>query len=199
MGLVFGKITVETPKYEVLKSTPDYEIRKYPPHVVAEVTYDPSEMKGNKDGGFTVLANYIGALGTPQNSKPEKIAMTAPVITRTQPEKIEMTAPVVTKSGGDRKTVTMEFILPAKYSKAADAPRPLDERVVVREEGEQTFGVVRFSGVATDQVVNDKVETLKRSLERDGYKVVGDYSLARYNPPWTLPMYRTNEVMIPVE
>ncbi|KAJ8421032.1 hypothetical protein Cgig2_032144 [Carnegiea gigantea] len=199
MGLVFGKITVETPKYEVLKSTSDYEIRRYAPHVVAEVTYDPSEMKGNKDGGFTILANYIGALGTPQNSKPEKIAMTAPVITRTLPEKIDMTAPVVTKSCGDRQKVTMQFILPAKCSNAEAAPRPLGERVVIREEGAYTYGVVKFSGVATDQVVNDKVEKLKKSLERDGYKVAGDYLLARYNPPWTLPMYRTNEVMIPVE
>ncbi|KAL4338052.1 hypothetical protein S83_039338 [Arachis hypogaea] len=82
MGLIFGKIAVETPKYEVVKSTQDYEIRKYAPSVVAQVTYDPSlpQFKGNKDGGFMVLANYIGALGNPQNTEPEKIAMTAPVI-----------------------------------------------------------------------------------------------------------------------
>lgn len=200
MGLILGKITVETPKYEVVQSTADYEIRKYSPSVVAEVTYDPSQFKGNKDGGFSVLANYIGALGNPQNAKPEKIAMTAPVITKTpgsESEKIAMTAPVVTK--GDKNMVTMQFLLPAMYKRAEEAPKPLDERVVIREEGERKYGVVKFGGVATDKVVEEKVESLRKSLERDGHKVIGQFLLARYNPPWTLPVFRTNEVMIPVE
>ncbi|KAJ1411270.1 SOUL heme-binding protein [Sesbania bispinosa] len=205
MGMVFGKIGVETPKFEVIKSTTDYEIRKYPPSVVAEVTYDPSQFKGNKDGGFMVLANYIGALGNPQNTKPEKIAMTAPVITKDtvgSGEKIAMTAPVVTKAGEEgekNKMVTMQFILPSTYGKAEEAPKPTDERVVIREEGEKKYGVVKFGGVATDEVVKEKVKKLSMSLERDGFKVIGDFLLARYNPPWTIPAFRTNEVMIPVE
>lgn len=206
MGLILGKIKVETAKYEVIKSTADYEIRKYLSSVIAEVTYDPTQFKGNKDGGFTLLANYIGALGKPQNEKPEKIDMTAPVITKTSSsEQIAMTAPVVTKTGGsgeegENKTVTMQFILPSKYTKAEEVPKPLDERVVIREEGERKFGVVRFSGLTSDAVVKGKVENLKKCLERDGYKVTGEYELARYNPPWlTLPPLRTNEVMVPVE
>uniref|UniRef100_A0A251UNM3 Putative SOUL heme-binding family protein n=1 Tax=Helianthus annuus TaxID=4232 RepID=A0A251UNM3_HELAN len=173
MGMVLGKITVATPKFEVLHSTDDYEIRQYSPSVAAEVTYDPSELKGNKDGGFTILANYIGAMGNPRNTKTEKIDMTAPVITKA--EKIDMTAPVVTKESGER--VTMQFILPEKYTKAEEAP----------------------NGVANEAVVKEKVDKLKKDLERDGYKVAGEFVLARYNPPWTLPPFRTNEVMIPVE
>ncbi|KAG5060281.1 hypothetical protein JHK87_001310 [Glycine soja] len=213
MGLVFGKITVETAKYEVIKSTSEYEIRKYAPSVVAEVTYDPSQFKGNKDGGFMILANYIGAVGKPQNTKPEKIAMTAPVITKdsvggggSDGEKIAMTAPVVTKEGGGEgeegkrnKMVTMRFVLPAVYGKAEEAPKPTDERVVIREEGLRKYGVVKFGGVASEQVVRERVEKLRESLEKDGFKVVGDFLLGRYNPPWTIPAFRTNEVMIPVE
>lgn len=200
MGMVFGKICVETPKYQVLKSTADYEIRQYPPSVIAQVTYDPSVFKGDKDGGFSVLANYIGAFGKPQNTKPEKIAMTAPVITQqSTAEKIAMTAPVVTKEAGDAKTVTMQFLLPAKYQKAEEAPKPVDERVVIREEGGRKYGVVTFGGSASEQVVEDRVEKLKRALEKDGFKITGEYLLARFNPPWTLPAFRTNEVMIPVE
>ena len=199
MGLILGKITAETPKYEVVQSPADYEIRKYPPSVIAEVAYDPSQFKGDKDGGFSVLANYIGALGNPQNAKPEKIAMTAPVITKSpasESEKISMTAPVVTK--GDKNMVTMQFLLPAMYKRAEEAPKPLDERVMIGEEGERKYGVVKFGGVATDKV-DEKVENLWKSLERDGHKVIGQFLLARYNPPWTLPAFRTNEVMIPVE
>ncbi len=204
MGIMFGKIRVETPKYQVIKSLADYEIRKYEPSVIAEVTYDPSRFKGDKDGGFTVLVNYIGAFGNPQNTKPEKIAMTSPVITKTpgsMAEKIAMTTPVVTKDGGgeEEKRVTMQFLLPAKYQKAEEAPKPVDETVVIREEGERKYGVVKFGWVATEKVVVEKVKKLKESLERDGYKVIGEFLLARYNPPWTLPPFRTNEIMIPIE
>ncbi|MQL76607.1 hypothetical protein Taro_009002 [Colocasia esculenta] len=225
MGLVFGKIDVETPKYEVLHTCPDYEIRKYASSVVAQVTYDPAQMRGDRDGGFMVLANYIGALGNPQNTRSaEKIAMTAPVVTTNGPtaaagsEKIAMTAPVITTATAsapgapeeiamtapvvtsDREgMVTMQFVLPSKYRKAEEAPTPLDGRVVIREEGERTYGVVRFSGVATEKVVEEKVEKLRRSLERDGHQVAGQFLLGRYNPPWTLPPCRTNEVMLPIE
>ncbi|XP_058099514.1 heme-binding-like protein At3g10130, chloroplastic [Magnolia sinica] len=205
MGTIFGKIDVETPKFELLHSSPDYEIRKYPPSIVAQVTYSPSQLRGNRDGGFTILANYIGALGRPQNKKPEKIAMTAPVTTQTPKdttEKIAMTAPVIThgaSNGGDETMVTMQFVLPAKYQKVEEAPAPTDERVVIREEGERKYGVVRFGGVATDEVVKEKVEKLKKSLERDGHGVIGEFLLARYNPPWTLPAFRTNEIMLPIE
>lgn len=216
MGMVFGKIVVETPKYTVTKSGDGYEIREYPPAVAAELTYDPSEFKGDKDGGFQVLAKYIGVFGKPENEKPDKIAMTAPVITKegekiamTAPvitkesEKIEMTSPVVTKEGesseGGKKMVTMQFLLPSMYKKAEEAPRPTDERVVIREEGGRKYGVVKFSGTTGESVVNEKVKKLTSDLEKDGFKITGDFILARYNPPWTLPPFRTNEVMIPVE
>ncbi|CAN0926414.1 Heme-binding-like protein At3g10130, chloroplastic [Linum grandiflorum] len=199
MGMVLGRIAVEVPKYELIKSCAEYEIRKYGPSVAAQVTYDPSQFKGNKDGGFMVLANYIGALGNPQNAKPEKIAMTAPVIT--MGEKIDMTAPVVTtkQEGDNQNMMTMQFLLPEKYQKAEEAPKPLDERVVIKEVGERKYGVTQFSGVASDQVVAEKLEKLKMSLEKDGYKIIGEHLLARYNPPWTLPPFRTNEIMVPIE
>ncbi|KAJ4766920.1 SOUL heme-binding family protein [Rhynchospora pubera] len=95
--------------------------------------------------------------------------------------------------------ITMQFVLPSKYQNAEDAPKPADEQVVIKEEGEKKYGVVRFSGVATDKLVEEKVRKLKESLEKDGHKEVGDFLLARYNPPWTLPPLRTNEVMIPIE
>ncbi|PWA48127.1 heme-binding-like protein, chloroplastic [Artemisia annua] len=200
VGMVFGKIIVETPKYEVIKSTTDYEIRHYPPSVIAEITYDPAQMKGqDKDGGFSILANYIGVLGKPQNTTTQKIDMTSPVITK-KPEKIDMTSPVITQDhASDEGKVTMQFILPEKYKKAEEAPKPVDERVVIKEEGGRKYGVVKFSGIATNDVVSQKVEKMKKDLERDGVKIVGEYVLARYNPPWTLPPFRTNEIMIPVE
>ncbi|KAL1825608.1 hypothetical protein DCAR_0313783 [Daucus carota subsp. sativus] len=196
--LLLGKIIVETPKYELLKSTSNYEIRKYLPAVVAQVTYNPAQFDGDKDGGFKLLANYIGVFGNPLNKAPQKIAMTTPVITKAS-EKIQMTTPVVTKSSGGEDEIVMQFILPSKYTKAEDAPEPVDERVVIREERERKFGVVKFGGTATDEVVEEKVKDLKECLEKDGVRVIGEHLLARFNPTWTIARFKTNEVMIPVE
>ena len=71
MGTVLGRNGVETPKYEVISKAPYYEIIAYQPLVVAEVTYDPSEMKRGRDGGFMILPSYIGAVGNPCNIKLE--------------------------------------------------------------------------------------------------------------------------------
>lgn len=214
MGTVLGRISVETPKYEVISKGPDYEIREYQPSVVAEVTYDPSEMKRGRDGGFMILASYIGAVGNPCNIKPEsqtegeKIAMTAPVITHEsspQSQPIAMTAPVMTaeqstddESGHAKKLVTMQFVLPSDYT-MENVPRPTDPRVSVKEVPKKKYGVVTFSGVADDALVQTIVLKLRRSLEDGGYQVTGDFVLGRYNPPWTLPFLRTNEVMLPVK
>lgn len=237
MGLVLGKINVETPKYTVLGVGQDYEIREYGSNVVAEVSYDPTS-KGN-DGGFMILAAYIGALGKACNVKVEgqgktdadegeKIAMTAPVITQetgapadsekiamttpvftkegekiAESEKIAMTAPVLTEERLDatqvqKKMMVMQFVLPSKYT-MDNVPRPTNPLVVVKEVPSRKYGVLRFSGIADDKLVAKKLELLSKALEDAGYKVVGDYVLARYNPPWTIPFLRTNEVMLPVE
>jgi hypothetical protein len=201
MGLVVGRFSAETPKYEILKTTQNYVIRKYAPSLVAEITYDPSMFKGDKDGGFKVLVDYIGIFGKPQNTKTQKISMTSPVITKenkSSSEKIAMTVPVVTNE--KNKMVTMQFTLPSMYEKVEEVPKPIDERVVIREEGGKKYGVVTFGGVANDEVVKEKVEKLRLSLEKDGFKVIGDFLVGRYNPPAiTIPMFRTNEVLIPVE
>ncbi|CAD5180213.1 unnamed protein product [Musa acuminata subsp. malaccensis] len=101
MGLVLGKITVETPTYEVIRAAADYQISKYFLRVVAEVNYDASKFRNDRDGGFIILANYIGALGDPQNVRPEKIAMTAAIVSKDRPEKIDMTGRHPQRRGGD--------------------------------------------------------------------------------------------------
>jgi hypothetical protein len=35
-------------------------------------------------------------------------------------------------------------------------------------------------------------------LTADGVNVTGPWSFAGYNPPWTLPFYRTNEIHVPI-
>ena len=65
------------------------------------------------------------------------------------------------------------------------------------------MGVMTFSGsfgsAGKREVVKEKAEQLKAALEAGGYKITGDYVFAGYNPPFTLPWLRTNEVLFPIE
>ena len=91
----------------------------------------------------------------------------------------------------------MQFVLPSDYT-MENVGRPTDPRVSVKEAPVRKYGVVTFSGVADDAVVQTMVQKLRKSLEDGGYQVTGDYVLGRYNPPCTLPFLRTNEVVLPV-
>ena len=84
MGIVFGVMSEERPNHEVLKKCEAYEIRRYPPCLVATTT-GTGTMHEGKDA-FPKLASYIGVFGTPKNVSQKKMAMTAPVVmTETPP------------------------------------------------------------------------------------------------------------------
>ncbi|CAM6103010.1 unnamed protein product [Calypogeia fissa] len=237
MGMFLGKILVETPKHEVIKKGIKYEIREYEPCIAAEVSYDASAIRGGRDGGFMILASYIGAFGSPANKastsvtdlnvtdpnegrregekseeKGQKIAMTAPVVTKSsESEAIAMTAPVITMEIGsqdekedaeEKKKVltTMQFILPSKYTMET-VPKPTDERVKLREIPKRTVAAITFSGVVNESLTQKKLGILRKALqeEESGYRTIGEHVLARYNDPFTPWFLRTNEVIVPVE
>ena len=64
---------------------------------------------------------------------------------------------------------------------------------------EHRVGVVTFSGNTPQAVLDAQSSRLREALERDGFKIKGDWVLARYNPPFTLPFMKTNEVLFPLE
>ena len=137
----------------------------------------------------------------------EKVAMTAPVITTAstqasgdsvgEQEKIAMTAPVLT-SGGEHQT--MAFLLPSKYT-TDNAPEPTDARVKLKEIPPRYEAVHQYNGRSDMTNCGPKVEQLREHLQLDGVKVRegGSWHLDRYNPPFTIPWLRTNEIHIPVE
>ena len=204
MSIFFGKINVETPKFTLLKKTPSYEIRRYAPQIRAQISYSSSELSSSY--GFRPLANYIfGQNVMPESKTSEKMAMTAPVLTESdtqagKSQKMAMTAPVTTEQKDDR--MTMAFILPSKYERLDQLPRPLNPAVKLVEIPAKTMAVHEFTGWADESTVGDKHKFLRAELEKDPeVEVVKDAepSLARYNPPWTIPFLRTNEVLLQVE
>lgn len=204
MGSALGRIEVEQPAYRVLKKTTDYEIRRYPPTIRAQV-----QCEGSQDlvgpNGFRDLANFIfGGNRSRSGETAEKIAMTAPVITEKVPatsEKIAMTAPVITEqstSGG----VQMAFILPSKYTSLQQLPVPNDPKVQLIEVPATTFAAIQFSGTPGQSELDEKTERLKQALSADENVQMPSDSrtlYCRYNPPWTPGFLRTNEILLSVD
>ncbi|KAJ3122594.1 hypothetical protein HK098_002730 [Nowakowskiella sp. JEL0407] len=133
-------------------------------------------------------------------SKPTQIAMTSPVIT-SKSTQIAMTAPVVTSEKTSESHV-MSFILPSKYTKISDLPEPNDPNVLITEIPEKTVAVYKFSGLMSEKVKLDNLAILRGEAEKEGIKLSTKeekIEVGQYNPPWTLPWLRTNELMVEVE
>ena len=165
-------IAIEEPVYQVEKAweAEQIEIRAYAPRVMAG-----TGMEEDADGGIRVLAAYIFG----GNAKEEKIAMTAPVQQSMAGEK------------------EMAFMMPAKYA-LDDLPAPEDQRVSFREAPAYTAAVIRFSGWASAEKADKNWQQLRRFLIAKDIDITGEPTLNQYNPPWTLPFMRRNEIIVPV-
>ena len=181
---------VEKPKYKVVSSHQNIEIRDYPPMIVAETDVVGERDKAIREG-FGIIADYIFG----NNLIGEKVAMTAPVTQQTS-KKIAMTAPVIQQGGGEAWQV--RFIMPASYT-LDTLPKPKNPAVVLKEVKAKRFAVIRFSGMAGERSLKRHTDQLNAFLQSQKINAQSSPTYAFYNPPWTLPFLRRNEVMIEVE
>ena len=188
---VFGIRTSDEPDYQVLNDYGKIQIRHYPALVVAE-TEVMADYPESSNQAFRRLAGYIFG----KNQKQQKISMTAPVIQQQPAETLAMTTPVLQQRSGS--VWKMVFVLPKDYS-LATAPVPLDKAVVIKEMPAQKVAVIRYSGSLTEQGIDKKSEELTKWLSQQGYKAISIPRSAAYDPPWTLPLLRRNEVHIDIE
>lgn len=191
---VFGNSGVEIAPYSVVLKEGDVEIRNYE-KLILVTTPMPQGMKESQNEAFSRLFDYI----TGTNVAADKIAMTAPVIMdqgdKEEGQKIEMTAPVFMGENG--KMETMSFVLPDSFTMES-APQPTDPQVKLQEIKNYTVAVLRFSGFLNEDSSMAQKKILEDWIAKSAYKSTGDYKVAGYNPPWTLPFMRRNEVLIPV-
>jgi hypothetical protein len=182
-----GESDVETPPYEVVaRLADDIEIRRYAPRVAAE-TSAPSDT-----AAFRRLFDYIGG----ENAGASSIAMTAPVETRSAGAEIAMTAPVETAPAGEQD-VRMRFFLPAEYDLDA-APEPTHPAVQLVRIEERTEAVLRYSGLPLDYRAESRKERLRATVAESEWAPTGPAVTYYYDPPWTLPWNRRNEITLPV-
>ncbi len=180
------------PKYTVVSENEGYEIRDYEGYNVASTSMskvgEPYSMNDITKGGaaFNALAAYL--FGANDEGRI-----------------MEMTTPVSTTSVGE-----MRFFL--KNDKIADFPQPLSPEGTFNEQGAvkivevpaARLAVAKFTGFVTEGEVSRQKDALLSALAIDGVEVdtphgtVIPHVIFQYNPPYTIPIVRRNEIAIPV-
>jgi len=201
----FSVAGVATPEYTVVEKRDGYEVREYAPRLVAEVTVTGSRDEA-LNAGFRKLADFIfgnntaSVPGAPEGSAPgasSKIAMTAPVLERSEKgAQIAMTAPVLEKAPGAGAHV-VSFVMPAEYT-LATLPKPRNAEIRIVEVPATRYAVLSFSGRAREPKTDEMKARLAQLTGRDGLVTQGEPLLAQYDPPWTPPFMRKNEVWLEV-
>lgn len=180
---------VERPKYIVAESHADIEIRHYAPMIVAE-----TEVTGTREAaireGFRIIADYIFG----NNIAAQKIEMTSPV-TQQGSEPIAMTAPVMQQR--DEHYWRIRFVMPSSYT-VGSLPMPRNPLVRIREMPGKRVAAIRFSGWANDDKLTAQAARLEQFIAERKLNAVSVPTYAFYNPPWTLPFLRRNEVLIEI-
>lgn len=183
---------VNEPKYKLISSEGNVEVREYSPILVAQVLVI-GERKSAISAGFKILANYIFG----NNEGRKKISMTAPVIQQ-EGEKISMTAPVIQQELNDNLHWNVRFVMPFEYT-IETLPRPKNNQVEIIPIPSKRYAVIRFSGLARQSVLQKNLDVLLQYIGSKKLHGTGKPIYAFYNPPWTLPFLRRNEVMVELE
>jgi hypothetical protein len=178
---------VEQPAYQIVSAEGSIEIRSYGAMIAAEAEVQ-GERKTAISEGFRLIAAYIFGANKPN----VKIAMTAPV-QQQSPQTIAMTAPVTQQADG--KAWTVRFIMPRSWTIEA-LPAPNDTRVRLKPIPPKRMVAIRFSGLANDRLIQMKTDELRKYSSEHKIRTIGEPLLAFYNPPWTLPFFRRNEIML---
>lgn len=178
---------LQGPAYSVVSSSEAYEIRDYQGYTVASTVmnsigepYKEGNLPSN-GAAFNALAAYLFGANAAGKT-------------------MEMTTPVTTTSLGE-----MRF-----YLSAADVPAPLDQSlydtgtVQIVDIPSARLAVRKFTGFVTEGEVSRQKDVLLSNLALDGIEIdvphgaVVPHVIFQYNPPYTVPMIRRNEIAVPV-
>lgn len=191
VGAVVGiRWGTEEPDHSVVDRVGPVEIRRYGARIAAETTVDADEEEA-RNIGFRRLAHYIFG-GNHSNTS---IAMTAPVAQEPNGRQIAMTAPVAQSRSGES---SIRFFMPSKFT-LDTLPRPDSDRVHLVEVDPETIAVLRYSGDRSAAAVERKRAELLDHLAGGPYRATGEAFSWFYDPPFTLPFRRRNEVAVPVQ
>ena len=198
LGMVIGLALVvafprttmatEKAKYTVVHDFKDFEIRDYPPAIVAETDVE-SDFEDAGNEGFRRLFAYISG----SNSRRQPISMTAPV---TQSD-------AATKMAGSfiervkTASYAVSFLMPSN-STIENLPLPKDNRVKIRRIPAVRFASIRYSGFWSQGEFDRNLKKLVKGVEREHFRMTGSPVWARYDPPFIPWFMRRNEILIAI-
>ncbi|MDY6995730.1 MAG: heme-binding protein [Actinomycetota bacterium] len=189
---IVGVRTVEEPHYIRRELTEAVQIREYGSRIAAETTVT-GDKQSALSTGFRRLAGYIFG----GNHRDTAIAMTAPVDqARAAGEDIAMTAPVA-QTGGADGSWTVRFYMPSEWTMET-LPTPDDDQVRLVRVPAETVAVLRFTGDRGPKAVAERTAELLEALSDNGIEPAGEPAAWFYDPPWTLPFARRNEVVVAI-
>ena len=166
---------IETPKYTVLKTYDDFELRQYGSMILAQTVMKSNSYENTSSQGFRTVASYIFG----ENEQNKKIAMTAPVI-------MEM--------GDDTK---MSFVMPKEHSMES-LPEPSSDDVEILKVSPKKYAVISFPGYANNKKIDKYAKKLLKSIKSEGLETVGNVKFMGYNAPWQV-IGRKNEIAVEVK
>lgn len=192
---VLGKNNVEIAPYSLIHidKTQQIEVRHYDGMIL--VSTDMSAT--GRNGAFRKLFKYIGG----DNEGNTEISMTAPVMMDTSSAKkqgteIAMTAPVLMTQG--QESAMMSFVMP-KHFTLSSTPKPTDPALHIREVTDYRVAAIKFSGTLSKRNVAKQTQRLQEWIRSNGYQATSEPVEAGYHGPFTLPMFRRNEVLIELQ
>ena len=187
-------MAIEEPRYTIVFKTGTFEVRQYAPMLVAETVVE-GNMDEASNRGFRRIADYIfGNNQSVKTGSAAKIAMTAPVTMSSDNSTGGITDSNITGSNKWR----VHFVMPSQYS-MANIPQPKNADVKLREIPGKYFAVNSYTGFNTQSGVQAKTDLLMAWVQEKKLKALSNPQLSRYDPPWTLPMFRRNEIMVEIE
>lgn len=191
LGVVGIRVGTEEPPHTSRRLTDAVEIRRYEPRIAAQTIVDADEEEARQEG-FRRLARYIFG----GNGGKKRVAMTAPVSqSPAGSQKIAMTAPVSSTPGSDGWVV--RFFMPSEWTMDT-LPESDDDRVTLTEVPAETVAVLRFSGGRGRGDVQPQIAALTDALRAEGIEMLSEPMTWFYDPPWTLPPLRRNEVVVAI-
>jgi len=182
-------MAIETPRYTVLKEDGRIELRRYESFITASVEIVATNYSSAANKAFSLLADYIFGNNTVKTT----IAMTVPVDSKKlKSEKIAMTAPV-NASKLDSQTYEISFTMPSAYT-IENLPRPNNPTIKINITPSHEVAVIKFSGYTTEAKIEKMENELKKWAGQKNIKLIGDFTVSRYDPPWKPGIIRKNEI-----
>jgi len=191
-GCVSMFSSYEEPRYKVVKTYDEIEIRDYSGMIVAEVITNGDKDKSINQG-FRILADFIFGNNVPA----EKLSMTIPVTQQQDKQTVAMTAPVTQQPAQDGSW-KIRFTMPSEYTMKT-LPKPKDDRIKLIQIEPYKAAVIRFSGTSREKNSTEHKEKLEAFMMQEKLIAAENVTYAYYNPPWTPWFMKRNEVIIPLK